>query len=63
MSGGGIIIQRNAIRTAVTDPSIYDALPPACKDRVDLIATKGLADWTDDETSFMASMPTVAVHC
>ncbi len=63
MSGGGIIIQRNVIRTAVTDPSIYDALPPCCKDRVDLIATKGLADWTDDETSFMASMPTVAVHC
>lgn len=63
MGAGGIIQQRSDIRDFVTRPSIYNALPPCCKDRVDLIATKGLADWTDDETSFMASMPTVAVHC
>lgn len=62
MGAGGIIQQRNAIKTAVIDPSIYDVLPIVCKDRVDLICTKGLADWTDDETSFMAAMPTVAVH-
>lgn len=63
MSGGIIIQRRAAIKTVVTDPSIYDGLSSACKDRIDLICTKGLADWTDDEESFMASMPTVAVHC
>lgn len=62
MGAGGIIQQRSDIRDVVTRSSIYDILPPVCKDRVDVIATKGLADWTDDETSFMASMPTVSVH-
>lgn len=62
MGAGGIIQQRSAIRGAVLDSSIYDALPASCKDRVDVIAAKGLADWSDDETSFMASMPTVAIH-
>jgi len=63
MGAGGIINQRAAIKTAVNDPAIYGALPQACRDRIDDINVKGLADWTDGETSFMAAMPTVAVHC
>ncbi len=63
MGAGGIINQRAAIKTAVNDPSILGALPQHCQDRISDINAKGLADWTDDETSFMASMPLVAVHC
>lgn len=62
MSGGGIIIQRTVIATAVSSSAIYDALPPACKDRVELVLGKPVAEWNEDETSFMASMPLVAVH-
>ena len=62
MGAGGIIQQRAAIRTAVGTPAIYDALPSTCRFRVDIISTKGLDDWTDDETTFMATMPIVAVH-
>jgi len=62
MGAGGIINKRSVIKTAVTDPAIYDSLPDHCKDRVDAVCAKGFDDWTDDETSFMASMPSVAVH-
>jgi hypothetical protein len=62
--GGGIIINRRAaIKTAVNDPSIFGALPQHCQDRVTDINIKGLADWSDDDTQFMASMPLIAVHC
>jgi hypothetical protein len=62
--GGGIIIQqRAAIKTAVNDPSISGVLPQSCRDRVMDINAKGLADWSADETTFMAAMLTVAVHC
>lgn len=63
MGAGGVINQRAAIKTAVNDPSIYGALPQHCKDRVNDINAKGLADWSDDETYFMAHMIGVAVHC
>lgn len=61
---GGIIIQRRAvIKTAVTDPSFYDTLPAHCKSRVTQIASKGLADWNDEETHFMARMIPHALDC
>src|SRR5262249_32703791 len=63
MGAGGIINQRAAIKTAVNDPAIYGALPQHCRDRINDISAKGLPDWTDDETSFMASMIHLAVHC
>jgi hypothetical protein len=62
MGAGGQVQQHAAIKTAVNDPSILLVLPQACQDRVAAINSKGLADWTEDETSFMAAMPTVAVH-
>lgn len=63
MSGGIIIQRRAAIKTAVNDPSIYGSLSQACRDRIDDINAKTLDQWSEDEESFMASMPTVAVHC
>ncbi len=65
MSGGGIIIQRRAEIQQVVSPgtAIYGSLPSICQGRIDSINLKALSDWTDDEESFMASMPTVAVHC
>lgn len=62
MGAGGILNQRAAIKAAANDPAIYGALPQNCRDRIDDINIKGLADWSDDETTFMASMPLVAVH-
>lgn len=63
MGAGGIINQRAAIKTAVNDPSIYGALPQHCKDKVDDINAKGLADWTDHETLYMARRIAQAVDC
>lgn len=61
--GGGIIINRRAaIQIAVNDASISASLPQNCQDRLAKINAKGLADWTEDETTFMAAMLTVAVH-
>ena len=62
MGGGGIIQQHAAIRTAVNDPSIFTALPAKAQARVEQISLKGLADWSEDETCFMAAMIMVAVH-
>lgn len=63
MGAGGIIQQRAAIKTAVTDPAIKDVLPVHCENRVIQIAAKGLADWTDEETHFMARMIAHALDC
>lgn len=60
---GGIIHQRNVIKTAVNDPSIYGVLPSHCQAKIDSINLKGLADWTDDETAFMARMIPHALDC
>lgn len=62
MGAGGVIQQRAAIRTAANDLSIFDALPKVFQDRVLKISIKGIADWTDAETGFMAAMLSVAVH-
>jgi hypothetical protein len=43
--GGTIIIGRHA-RTALSDPAIHDALPPATKLLVDAVFDKAEADWT-----------------
>lgn len=62
MSGGIIISQRAAIKAAVNEASIYGVLSQECRDRIEDISVKGLADWSDDETSFMAGMLLVAIH-
>jgi len=61
---GGIIIQRRAaIVPAVTDPSLYNSLPPTCKATVDAIVAKLPADVTDFDLSVLVAMLQVAVHC
>lgn len=63
MSGGIIIQRRAAIVSTVTDPSLYDSLPPTCKATVDAIVTKAPGDVTDHDLSVLAAMIVVAVHC
>jgi len=63
MSGGIIIQRRAAIVPTVTDPSLYNSLPPACKAAVDAIVNKSPADVTDNDLSVLAAMIVVAVHC
>lgn len=63
MSGGIIIQRRAAIVPTVTDPSLYDSLPDACKCVVDAIVNKSPADVTDNDLAVLAAMIQVAVHC
>jgi len=63
MSGGIIIQRRAAIVPTVTDPSLYDSLPPACKAVVDAIVAKAPGDCTDNDLSILAAMIQVATHC
>ena len=63
MSGGIIIQRRSVIVPTVTDPSLYDSLPGACKATVDAIVNKAPADVTDIDLSVLAAMIQVAVHC
>lgn len=63
MSGGIIIQRRAAIIPAVTDPSLYDALPAACKSVVDAIIHKAPDATTDADLAVLAAMIQVAVHC
>jgi hypothetical protein len=59
---GGIVMQNSAVRTAVNDPAIYNALPDWCKNVVEQINLKGLADWTEGEYSQMVHMLILARH-
>lgn len=63
MSGGIIIQRRAAIVPTVTDPSLYNSLPDACKATVDAIVNKAPADVNDNDLSVLAAMIQVAVHC
>jgi len=55
MSGGGIIIQRNAVlRSAINDSSIYDCLSDTDKDAVEQINQKDPDQVTEDDVRFMA---------
>lgn len=63
MSGGIIIQRRAAIIPAVTDSSLYDALPTPCKSVVDAIVHKAPGDITDADLAVLAAMIQVAVHC
>lgn len=59
---GGVIQQSAVLKIAINDPSLYTMLPDHCKDKVEIINAKGLADWTGDDRCFMASMIMVAIH-
>lgn len=63
MGAGGVIQQNAVARTAVNDPSIYGVLPSNCKQHVDGINAKPLADWSESDYAYMVSMLTVARHC
>lgn len=63
MSGGIIIQRRSVIVPTVTDPSLYDSLPAACKATVDAIVNKAPGDVTDIDLAVLAAMIQVAVHC
>lgn len=61
---GGIINQRSEMIGAIGPGTAnYAKLPPNCQAQIKSIAAKGLADWTDYDTGFVASMFSVAVHC
>jgi hypothetical protein len=62
MGAGGIIHQNAILKSAINDPSILSVLSPYCQAKAIAINAKGLADWTDADRCFVASMIVVAVH-
>lgn len=61
---GGIINQRAEMIGAIGPGTAnYSRLPSHCQAGIQAIAVKGLADWTDADTGFVAAMFSVAVHC
>lgn len=64
MSGGGIIIQRRqALLTAIKDPSLYNLLPQGWKDKVDAISNADPASCTLKDLKTLAKAIKFALHC
>lgn len=63
--GGGIIIQQRAEMKQAIGPGTanHARLPTSCQVAVKAITDKGYPDWTDVETTYVASMFLVAVNC
>lgn len=49
MGGGGHVIIRSAMKTALTNPLVHGALPRPDQTRVDPILVKDVNDWTHEE--------------
>lgn len=63
MGAGGIIQQRAEIKAAIGPETVsFTHLSPDQQEQVKVITDKGFDDWTDDETTFAASMVPVAVN-
>jgi hypothetical protein len=64
MSGGGIIIQRNAVLlVAVTDPCLYNSLSHNMKTAVDAIDAKDPASRTEADLFMLVIAITQASAC
>ena len=50
MGGGGTIIIRNAIKTALTDPMVHGLIPADEAASIDAILAKDTSSWTSQET-------------
>jgi hypothetical protein len=61
---GGIIVQRaQVLVTAATDSSLYDALPPREKSKVDAIKAKEPASRDEQDLEELVKVLKVAIHC
>jgi hypothetical protein len=64
MGAGGVIHNRAAVLlTAVTDPSLFDGLPQACKDKVNAIDAKAYVDRDEHDCHVLVKMIEIALHC
>jgi len=50
MGGGGTIIIRNAMKTALQNPLVHGLIPTNEVDAVDAILAKDVNDWSEKET-------------
>lgn len=53
MSGGVIIIRRNAIKAALTDPFVSGTVPDAKQDRMQQVLQSECEDWTREDEHFL----------
>ncbi len=63
MSGGIIINRSKTLLSAATAPCIYDSLPPACKDVVDVISAKAPADLVQADINTLLAMIAIGANC
>ena len=62
--GGGVIIIRNAMKMALSDPLVHGALPDHLKSTVDPILAKDVNDWSMvDHRSAVHVFDWAAAHC
>lgn len=64
MAGGGVIIIRNAMRTALTDPTVGGMLPKYLRDAIDTFVNSDVSMWTTEEHDIAThAFNWVAHHC
>lgn len=61
MGGGGHVIIRARIRTALSDPLIHGLLPSNMKAAVDAVLAKDDADWTHADCTVVGNAATWAL--
>lgn len=62
--GGGIIIIKQSIVSAVGDPLVHGNLPQHMQDTFDALVTKGTDNWgQDDYQTAVAIFIWAAMHC
>ena len=62
--GGGIIIIRNAMKQALSNPLVHGMLPEADAALIDPILTKDVNDWTHQEyEQVRKTFAWAAQHC
>ena len=64
MGAGGIVQNRAAaMLVAITDASLFDALPQHCKDKINDIDAKPFAQRDEHDVRTLAMMFSIAVMC
>lgn len=64
MAGGGVIIIRNAMKTALTNPVVHGMLPKHIRDQIDTFVNSDVSMWTTEEHDIAAHAFTwVSHHC
>lgn len=62
MAGGGVIIIRNALKSALNDPIVRGMLLPHQRNKLDLFIAKDTSQWDEDEHDIALGCFNYAAH-